>query len=612
MARNSFRLIVAIFISLMALAPQALAAAPPGSDNPGNGPGKERVIVVFHDWVPEPAQAALQMASSRNARVEMVFEHALKGFVTELPAPAIAALARDSRVAYIEPDQAVYAFNDIPTGVDRIEADKNTTGGVIGAGKVVDVDIAILDTGIDHNHPDLNVVDGADCTVGGLFIGACSDGLPGDVHGHGTHVAGTAAALDNGSPVVGVAPGARLHAVKVLRDSGAGLMSGIVAGIDWVTARADTIEVANMSLGCECFSQALNQALTNSTNAGVVYVVAAGNSAKDAATFSPSAHPRTIATSAMADFDGKAGGAADTTCRNDVGADDTFASFSNFGSTVDIAAPGVCINSTRVGGGYEMLSGTSMASPHVAGAAALYVVEQNVPKAGNRWQVVRDGMVSGWSVPQADPCGFTGGKSSEPMLMLAECDIADEPSVGSIVGLVSDANGPIAGATISIPELNLATTTLGDGTYGFDDVPTGTHTVEANAAGYESASQQATVEESEAVEVNFVLTALPAEQLVVTVTTNKPSYTWGETAVITVTVRDESDAPVGGANVTGSVLTASGRTYVGTAVTGSDGTAQFNYRIRVLWDGFGTYATSAQASKDGYEQGFDTTTFIVQ
>jgi subtilisin family serine protease len=618
-----FRVVVALLLLAAAtIAPQSLAFAQDGPDGTNDQNGT-RVIVVFHDWVPQPAQAAQQMSRAQNARLLFVYENALRGFVAEVPSTAVAAFARDARVAYVEEDQIVYAFNDIPTGVDRIEADKNGTGGVIGSGKVVDVDIAILDTGIDHNHPDLKVVGGADCTVGGIFIGSCSTGLPGDVNGHGTHVAGTAAALDNGSAVVGVAPGARLYAVKVLRDGGSGWMSGIVAGIDWVTARADVIEVANMSLGCECTSAALDQALTNSTNAGVVYVVAAGNSAKDASTFSPANHPRTIATSAMADFDGKAGGVAATTCRNDVGQDDTFASFSNFGSTVNLAAPGVCINSTMPGGGYAMLSGTSMASPHVAGAAALYVVEHNVPKSGNRWQVVRDGMVAGWSTPQADPCGFTGGKSSEPMLMLAECDTAGadpgdpgDPAVGSVSGTVTaESGGAISGATVSIPTLGLTSTTGGDGSFAFTEVPAGEQEVHVEADGYEPASQVVSVPDGGTVTADFTLTPLspPSEpgQLFVTVTTNKSVYQMNETVRITVVVQDENDGAVSAASVSFQITTASGRNYSGSATTDSDGAAVLDFKIKRP-DGWGTYSVSASASLSGYQSGAGSTTFVVQ
>ncbi len=199
-------------------------------------------------------------------------------------------------------------------------------------------------------------------------------------------MAGSAAALDNGIGVVGMAPGARLHAVKVLNDRGSGYMSWIVAGIDWVTARADTIEVANMSLGCECSSAAQDKAITNSVAAGVTYAVAAGNSDKDAATFSPANHPDVITVSALADFDGKEGWAVGNAtsppyCRVDQ--DDTLADFSNFGLLVELAAPGVCIQSTWPGGGYNTISGTSMASPHVAGAAALLASTRSTATKGD-------------------------------------------------------------------------------------------------------------------------------------------------------------------------------------------------------------------------------------
>jgi subtilisin family serine protease len=380
-----------------------------------------RYIVVLKDAVDDPAAVARELTGRAGGRLRGVYTAALEGFAAELPARAVERLAADPRVAFVEQDQEVWATQvpgGVPSGVDRIEADQNPTARIDGADQRVDVDVAIIDTGIS-SHPDLpRVSGGVDCS----FFGWCRSGYS-DGNGHGTHVAGTVAALDNGTGVVGVAPGARLWAVKVLNSAGSGSVSSIVAGIDWVTARAGTIEVANMSLGCNCYNAAMDTALTRSTNAGVVYVAAAGNSALDTTTITPystpAGHPQVIGVTAIADYNGQPGGGAAPTCRTDP--DDTLASFSNYGTDMDIAAPGVCINSTVPGGGYAEFSGTSMASPHVAGAAALWIVERGVAPGSGRWSAVREGLVGTWSTPQGGPCGFAGGRSPEPLLRLVAC-----------------------------------------------------------------------------------------------------------------------------------------------------------------------------------------------
>ena len=265
----------------------------------------------------------------------------------------------------VELDQPVHAFGQtIPTGVGRINATTTSAIGIDGLDdRRVDADVAVIDTGVDLKNADLNVVDGVDCRSGSCAVGGADD------NGHGTHVAGIIGALDDSSGVVGVAPGVRIWSVKVLVRRGSGAMSGIVAGVDYVAAHADAIEVANMSLGCQCSSSALDTAISNAVAKGIVFAVAAGNSYMDAKNFTPANHPEVITVSAIADYDGLAGGLAKSTCYAD--RDDTLAGYSNWGRTIEVAAPGTCILSLAPGGKLATMSGTSMASPHVAGAAAL-------------------------------------------------------------------------------------------------------------------------------------------------------------------------------------------------------------------------------------------------
>ncbi|MBI2502448.1 MAG: S8 family serine peptidase, partial [Candidatus Latescibacteria bacterium] len=348
--------------------------------------------------------AAAELRGRHGLGGELVYTHALKGFAFSGNADAV---ARDSRVAYVEPDQVVaIVAQTTPTGVDRIDADLSAIANINGTDDRVNVDIAIIDTGIDPKHPDLYFYKGV--TVAGAGPAGGKDN-----NGHGTHVAGTAAAKDNTIGVVGVAPGARLWSVKVLNGSGSGTISGVIAGVDYVTRNASQIEVANMSLGCECASASLDAAIANSVAAGVTYAVAAGNDGKDAATFSPANHPDVITVSAIVDTDGKGGGLGAST---GYGADDTFASFSNSGATIELAAPGVKILSTLRGGGYGEMSGTSMASPHAAGAAALY----KATNPGAAPADVRVALIAAGTL-QSDPNGFTGDTdgSPEPLLNAA-------------------------------------------------------------------------------------------------------------------------------------------------------------------------------------------------
>ena len=335
-----------------------------------------RYIVVLHGDT-SPAGVAHAHGLIRTH----TYRYALNGFAGRILDATLDRVKNDRRVKSVEPDRVVrvpegtarppgkngggkdtepLSTHVLPTGVDRINADLNPTANIDGVDDRVDVDIAIIDTGIDRNHPDLNVYGRTTCI-----------GSPNDQNGHGTHVAGSAAALDNGEGVVGVAPGARLWSIKVLDANGSGTLGSVLCGLDYVTLNAAEIEVANMSLGFEGRSDDLDLAIRNSVAAGIVYTVAAGNSAKDAATFSPANHPDVITVSAITDTDGQSGGKGPLSSW--FGQDDTFAWFSNFGSVIELAAPGVDILSTWKDGEYNTISETSMASPHVAGAVALYI-----------------------------------------------------------------------------------------------------------------------------------------------------------------------------------------------------------------------------------------------
>ena len=356
------------------------------------GPDRSGYIVVLKATT-APGQVAREHSTQHGAAVGHVYRAALKGYSAQMSPTAAARIADDRRVLFIQEDGVAFAGApgdkgkppkpeepvddttsgapaELPTGIDRIDAELSPTAG-IGSGGSVDVDVAVIDTGVDLDHPDLNVhtAGAKNCATGR----SADDG-----NGHGTHVAGTIGALDDEQGVVGVAPGARVWPVRVLNNNGSGSYSAIICGIDYVTANAAQIEVANMSLGgsgaddgnCgNTNNDAMHRAVCRSVAAGVTYVVAAGNEASNSAGSVPAAYDEVITVSALADFNGLPGGGAPATCRSDV--DDTFANFSNYGADVDLIAPGVCITSTWKGGGYDTISGTSMASPHVAGGAAL-------------------------------------------------------------------------------------------------------------------------------------------------------------------------------------------------------------------------------------------------
>lgn len=390
------------FLVVTALQARSVNAQPTNERIPG------QYIVVLKDSTPNPNEVANEMAKIHGLGLQQVYEHALKGFAATVPDARLEAVKRDARVDFVSDDRKVTTLakappvsvtaQQIPNGIDRINAENKTNK---GAG----VNVAVIDTGIDLKHPDLktNIVGGKNCSTGKSYA---------DGNGHGTHVAGTIAALDNGTGVVGAAPQAKLWSVRVLNNSGSGSWSSVICGIDFVTSKAATIKIANMSLGgggssddnCgKSNNDALHKAICRSRDAGVTYIVSAGNSNANASMFVPAAYDDAVITvSALADSDGQPNGTGPATS---YGADDTFASFSNYGSVVDLGAPGVSVYSTWKGGGYTTISGTSMATPHVTGAAVLYLATHS----GETWQQVRDaleGLGEAVGAGHTDPSGL--------------------------------------------------------------------------------------------------------------------------------------------------------------------------------------------------------------
>lgn len=309
-------------------------------DSPSAIPGE--YIVVFKKGVGNRSiNAAARAVERRGGTVHHTYATALQGFAAHVPEQALNGLRNNPNVAYIEADQTVTA--DVTWGLDRIDQrqlplDNSYSPGANGSG----VNAYIIDTGIRTTHNEF----GGRAYEGYSAIGGSAQ----DCNGHGTHVAGTV-----GGNNYGVADGVTLYAVRVLDCNGSGTTSGVIAGVDWVTSNHQDPAVANMSLGGSA-STSLDNAISNSIAAGVTYAVAAGNDNANACYYSPARVNTALTVGATTSSDSRS-------------------SFSNYGSCLDIFAPGSSITSAwyTSNSATNTISGTSMASPHVAGAAALYL-----------------------------------------------------------------------------------------------------------------------------------------------------------------------------------------------------------------------------------------------
>jgi subtilisin family serine protease len=349
-----------------ATSPRPIAGVPTRV-NAAQGNAVNDYIVVFKDTETDPDGAADALVKAHGGSLRYVYRTAIKGFaVANLPDAALEALQRNPRVAYVEAD-GIMTADDTQTpapswGLDRIDAITGTNGSYTYPNTGGGVTAYILDTGINPTHDDFTgrILQGRDFIDG--------DNVPTDCHGHGTHVSGTV-----GGTTYGVAKAVKLVAVRVLNCAGSGSTSGVIAGVDWVTANAIKPAVANMSLGGGAWA-ALDDAVTGAIASGVTFAVAAGNSNADACNYSPSATPNAITVGSTTIADMKS-------------------SFSNYGPCVDVNAPGSSITSAWIGSNSatNTISGTSMASPHVAGAAALVLGNNSALTPAQ----VRDALVNG-------------------------------------------------------------------------------------------------------------------------------------------------------------------------------------------------------------------------
>jgi thermitase len=473
------KIIVALVIAVLLVSsvPAFVSAASPNNPVPVSDFSSEQILVKFQPNVslPEAAETHRQLGGQVKETIAGIGVQVVtvpKGQAME----KAKAYSSNAKVAYAEPDfvAQVMGSPDDPEfanqwGMVKVQAPQAwevTTGSP-------SIDIAILDTGVDLDHPDL-----ASKIISNVnFSGSTTVD---DVYGHGTHVAGIAAAMtNNGIGVVGLGYHASLMNVKVLGDTGSGTYSAIASGIIW--AADNGAEVINMSLGGYAASSTLEDAINYAWSKGVVVVAAAGNSGSTTLSY-PAYYTNCIAVAAT-------------------DARDAVASFSTYGKWVDVAAPGLSIYSTLIDNGYGYKSGTSMASPHVAGLAALVFTTVSDANGDGRL----NDEVRGRIEATCDDIGVSVSRICHGRINAAQA-VGNVPVLsGSITGSVTDATdgSPIVGAAVT--DGTRTTTTDASGTYTIADVPTGSYEVTASKEGYESTTGGVTVTPGTAVVIDFSL-----------------------------------------------------------------------------------------------------------
>jgi len=468
---------LAVAILLISSLPAIASSAPP--DNPASDFSSQQILVKFKPGtsLPEVAEIHRQLGGQVKETIPGIGVQV----VTVPKGRAMAkakAYSSNARVAYAEPDFVAQALGspDDPEfvnqwGMVKIQSPQAwdvTTGSS-------SINIAILDTGVDLDHPDLvsKIINSVDFS---------NSGTVDDVYGHGTHVAGIAAAMtNNGIGVTGLSYRCAIMNVKVLDNNGMGAYSWIISGIIW--AADNGARIINLSLGAAYASSGLEDAVSYAWSKGAVIVAAAGNNG-DTTPMYPAYYTNCIAVAAT-------------------DANDATASWSNYGDWVDVAAPGVSIYSTLKDNSYGYLSGTSMASPHVAGLAALlFTMVGDSNGDGFLNDEVRARVET-----TCDDIGVSGiGSGRINAYRAVQTGIATGVAVGIVT---SSGDGmPVAGATVS--DGVRTSLTDGSGQYIITGVPEGTHTLTASAPGYYGASQAVSVVAQQTATADFALPKLPA------------------------------------------------------------------------------------------------------